>query len=392
MSQKLTTDCFPLSPLQQGMLFHYLKEPHSGVDIEQLVIHLPEAIDASRLEAAWQWLVLRHGILRARFLWEGVDQPRQEILPGIAVPFSVEDGRQRSPEEQKVKLSAFLERDRSRGFELDAAPLLRLTLFAWSEFSFTLVWTFHHALLDGRCFPILLAEVFAAYAELGTGRISPRSEPFPYRRYIEWLQQEDFTAAQEFWKRYLRGFTAPTPLMVDHKTPPQALRDMQGEDWETLGPATSTRLREFAESEALTMNTLVMAAWAVLLHRYSGESDVVFGATRACRKSSVPHADETIGLFINTVPVRVELHDRLSVLSLVRNVRQQWIAMRPFEHSPLALVKAVSQVPAVQPLFETLVVFEKYRLDTAMRSLGSEWTNRQVELHELTNFPVTVAA
>jgi len=392
MSQKLTTDRFPLSPLQQGMLFHYLREPHSGVDIEQLVIHLPEAIDASRLEAAWQWLALRHDILRARFLWEGVDQPWQEILPAVAVPFSVEVGRECSPEKQKMMLSAFLARDRSRGFDLDTAPLLRLTLFEWNASSFTLVWTFHHALLDGRCFPILLAEVFAAYAELATGRIAERSEPFPYRRYIEWLQQEDFTAAQEFWRRHLRGFTAPTPLMVDHKTPAQFVGYTQGEDWETLHAATSARLREFAESEALTMNTLVMAAWAVLLHRYSGESDVVFGATRACRKSSVPHAEETIGLFINTVPVRVQLDDEVSLASLLQAVRQQWIELRRFEHTPLALVKSASQLPAVQPLFDTLLVFEKYQLDTAMRSLGGDWANRRIELHELTNFPVTIAA
>jgi amino acid adenylation domain-containing protein/non-ribosomal peptide synthase protein (TIGR01720 family) len=392
MSQKLTADCFPLSPMQQGMLFHYLKEPHSGVDIEQVVVHLPEEIDALRLRKAWEWLVLRHDILRARFLWEGIDQPRQEILDSVAVPFFVEEARQLSSAEQKMKLSAFLEGDRCRGFELNAAPLLRLTLFEWGESSFSLVWTFHHALLDGRCFPILLAEVFGIYAELATGKISARPEPFAYRRYIDWLQEQDFTAAQGFWKEYLTGFNAPTPLVVDHKSSKEEVAYQQGEAWEILDSTTTARLRDVAQSEDLTMNSLVMGAWAILLHRYSGEADVVFGATRACRKSSVPGADETIGLFINTVPVRVQLSDDLPLLSVFRAVRQQWLDLRRFEHSPLALVKSASQVPAVQPLFETLLVFEKYRLDTAMRSFGGAWTNRQVELHELTNFPVTLAA
>src|SRR4030095_12744552 len=166
----------------------------------------------------------------------------------------------------------------------------------------------------------------------------------------------------------------------------------QGEHWETLDAATSARLREFIESEVLTMNSLVMATWAVLLHRYSVEGDVVFCATRACRKSSVPHADETIGLFINTVPVRVQLDDEVLFPSFLRPAREICIELRRFEHPPLALAKSASQLPATQPLFDTLLVFEKYKLDTAMRSQGGAWANRKIELHELTNFPVTIAA
>ena len=135
-----------------------------------------------------------------------------------------------------------------------------------------------------------------------------------------------------------------------------------------------------------------MGAWAILLHKYSREEDIVFAATRAGRKSSVPNADETIGLFINTVPVRVQIKDDDALISVFKNVRKLWLEMRPYEHTPLARVKAASQVPPSQPLFETLFVFENYRLDTVMRALGGEWAKRQVELHELTNFPITLAA
>src|SRR6266481_4988257 len=118
MSQQILLKIFPLSPMQQGMLFHHLKEPHSGVDIEQLIVHLPEAVDARRLETAWRWLVNRHEILRARFVWEGVEQPQQEILPEVAVHLEVEDGRQLSPNDQRQRLQSFLKTDRLRGFEL----------------------------------------------------------------------------------------------------------------------------------------------------------------------------------------------------------------------------------------------------------------------------------
>ncbi len=392
MSQKILIDSYPLSPMQQGMLFHHLREPHSGVDIEQVVVHLPESVDVRRVQAAWQWLLDRHEILRAQFVWEGVDQPRQETLPEVDLPFSFEDARHVPGQKQTEHLNAFLEADRLRAFEMDCAPMLRVTLFQWTDESFSLVWTFHHALLDGRCYPILLREAFEAYEELGRGKPLERPAPLPYRRYIDWLQEQDFAAADTFWKEMLSGFTAPTPLVVDRQAPADKVFYQQGEAWEKVDAQTTLQLRKLAREQGLTVNSLLMGAWAILLHRYSGEEDIVFGSTRACRKSSVPGADETIGLFINTVPVRVTLSGDSPLLSVLQNVRKQWVEMRPYEHTPLARVKSVSQVPPGRPLFETLLVFENYRLDAAMHSLGGAWTRRQVDLHELTNFPITLAA
>ncbi len=203
--------------MQQGMLFHYLKEPHSGVDVEQLVVHLPEEIDISRMELAWQWLVKRHDILRARFVWEDVTEPVQEFLPEVNVPFAIEDVGHLPKRDQNERLTSFLQTDRVRGFELDKAPMQRLTLFKWRAASFSLVWTFHHALLDGRCFSILLREVLEAYAELQYGRIRSLPPPPPYQRYIHWLQEQDFTSAEAFWKKLLAGFAAPTPLVIDRQ-------------------------------------------------------------------------------------------------------------------------------------------------------------------------------
>ena len=378
--------------MQQGMLFHHLKEPHSGVDVEQVVVHLPESIDVRRMQAAWQWLLNRHEILRAQFAWEGVDQPRQEILPEVDLPFSFEDARRIPQQKQTEHLGSFLEADRLRAFEMDCAPMLRVTLFQLADESFSLVWTFHHALLDGRCYPILLREAFEAYDELGRGGFAERPAPLSYQRYIDWLQEQDFAPAETFWKEMLSGFTAPTPLVVDRQVASDKIVYQQGEAWETVDAHTTLQLRTLAKEQGLTVNALVMGAWAILLHRYSGEEDIVFGSTRACRKSSVSGAEETIGLFINTVPVRVALSGDTRVLSVLQNARKQWMEMRPYEHTPLARVKSVSQAPPGQPLFETLLVFENYRLDAAMRSLGGAWSKRQVELHELTNFPITLAA
>jgi amino acid adenylation domain-containing protein/non-ribosomal peptide synthase protein (TIGR01720 family) len=391
MNRTSLSGAFALSPMQQGMLFHYLKEPHSGVDIEQIVVHLPEKIDSRRLQMAWQWLVKRHDVLRTKFVWEG-NETRQEVLPEVTVPFAVHEERGLSDKAKDERLKEFLQGDRVRGFDLNEAPMLRLTLFQWGEESFSLVWTFHHALLDGRSYPVLLREVFDAYSELKTGALSQRPEPFPYRRYIEWLQEENFDAAEKFWKKQLAGFTAATPLVVDRQAQADDESYQQGEAWEQIDTTVTSALRNLAKSHDLTLNSVVMGAWAILLHKYSREEDIVFAATRAARKSSVPNADETIGLFINTVPVRVAVKNDDAVISVFKDVRKLWLEMRPYEHAPLARVKAVSQVPPSQPLFETLFVFENYRLDTVMRALGGEWAKRHVELHELTNFPITLAA
>ncbi len=392
MTQNVLIDSFPLSPMQQGMLFHHLKEPHSGVDIQQLVVHLPESVDAPRLEAAWRWLVQRHDVLRARFVWEETGQPRQEILSDALVPFIVEDARHLAVSDQQAHLRAFLDSDRVQGVDLATAPMMRLKLIQWAPASYSLVWTFHHAILDGRCYPVLLQEVFAAYEELGSGGIGERPAPFPYRRYIDWLLQRDTAPSESYWRKTLAGYSAPTPLVVDRLAPAGSVIHQQGEAWDGLDVGTTAALRNLAARHAVTVNSFVMGAWAILLHRYSGEEDIVFGATRACRKSSVEHADETVGLFINTVPVRIRLAGEDRALSVIHALRRQWLEIRPHEHTPLTTAKAASRVPPAQPLFESLLVFENQRLDQAMRALGGAWSHRDVELHELTNFPVTLAA
>jgi len=389
MTHSVADRLFPLSPLQQGMLFHYLKEPHSGIDIEQLVVHLPEVIDHARMRSACEWLVHQHDALRARLSWEDVEQPRQEILDAVSLPFIFVDAQSDSPAKRDERFARLLQEDRLAGFDLSVAPLVRFTLFQRTSSSCSLIWTFHHALLDGRCFPILLRELFDAYSE-GTNRTRSSPPASVYRQHIEGLHERDTDQASAFWKDYLESFRAPTPLVVDQKV--SQIEYPQGELWEILDSNTTALLRNIAETNQLTMNSVFMGCWAILLHRYSGEEDVVFGATRACRKSAGNEAADAIGLYINTLPVRVRLTDDTSVLSVCSELRRDWLSFRSFEQTPLALIKSVSQIPPSQPLFESLLVFERFKLDTVMRSLGGSWTARRVELHELTNFPVTLAA
>lgn len=382
---------YPLSPLQQGMLFHHLSEPGSGVDIEQMVGTLRETVNAAALYAAWQKVIARHAILRTRFRWEGLSQPMQEVASVASVPFVLEDWRALPTTEQEEKVRAFLKADRTRGFTMSEAPMLRLTLFHRSENHFTLVWTFHHALLDGRSFPLVLNEVFAFYeAALRGEEINP---PLPrlYRDYIEWLQTLDAAKAEFFWRELLKGFRATTPLVVDTKREVANGESRQGDQEVRLSTEHTATLQNLAAANQLTLNTLVQGAWALLLHRYSGEDDIVFGATRACRRSTIEGAENMVGLFINTLPVRAKIDPDELLLPWLKRLRTQWIAMRDFEHTPLVKVQSWSEVPPGMALFETIVVFENFLLNTSLRAQGGAWANREFRLYEQTNFPLTLA-
>lgn len=372
---------YPLSPLQQGMLFHALAEPRSGVDIEQLVFTLREPVDAERLRAAWEQVMARHEILRTAFRWDG-QEPMQEARADVKLDFSVEE------EADERRLAAWLQEDRARGFAMDAAPLLRFRLFRLQEEEWRLVWTFHHALLDGRSFPPLIEEAFGYYDSPKTQAEAARR---PYREFIEWHETQDHAQAEAFWREHLKGFHAPTPLPIDGAGK-LAAEKSQGDAELALSAESTASLRAFAKESGVTLNTLVQAAWAVLLHRMSGEEDVCFGATRAGRKGTVDGAEEMIGLFINTVPVRVGIGPETPLAEVLRKLREQWVAMRPHEHAPLARVQTWSDVPGGQPLFRTLVVFENYDLASHFRARGGAWARRDLRLYEQTNFPICLAA
>ena len=383
----------PLTPLQQGMLFHHLSEPGSGVDIEQLVCTLPEAVDANALRSAWARVVLRHDVLRTSMRWADVPEPLQVVHPDASVPFQAEDWRSLATADVEARRREFLRVDRQRGFALDEAPLLRLTLIRLGDAQSELVWTFHHIILDGRSFPLVLQEVFSWYEAILRGEELTLSPAPQFSTYVEWLGGLEINRSELFWKDRLAGFTAPTPLPAAFVASDAAADIVrQGDCVMALSERETSGLDALARATGVTVNTIVQGAWAILLARHAGEADVVFGATRACRRSSVPDAESTAGLFINTLPMRVQVDEEASLGPWLQRVRTAWNAMRDHEHTPLNAVTGWSQLPGGMPLFDSIVVFENYLLETSMRSLGGKWADRTIRLHEQTNYPMTLAA
>ena len=386
-------DSYELSPMQAGMLFHAVGQPVPGVDIEQVVIVLDEALDEARFARAWDKTLARHAILRCRFRWTGSSHPVQEVLERIALPVRSLDWRALPALQRKERFDALLAEDRIAGFDLGSAPLLRLTLVRIAEAQHSVLWTFHHALLDGRSFSLVLREAFALYEMPVHATAGDLPDPRPYRQYIEWLRGIDHEKAREYWQRTLAGFRAPTPLVVAREREPESeIGAVWGTHETRLSAESTAALNAQAREASVTLNNLVQGAWALLLNRYSGENDVVFGATRACRKSALGGAYDMVGLFINTLPLRVKIDPEAELGTWLQALRAQQLALRDYEHTPLVRVQGWSEVQRGTPLFETLVVYEHETLDAQMRVSGERWATRALQYYGQTNFPLTVAA
>jgi amino acid adenylation domain-containing protein/non-ribosomal peptide synthase protein (TIGR01720 family) len=394
MAKHLMTVCientYELSPMQQGMLFHAIGEPGSGVDIEQIVCQLDEPLDTTAMLRAWDLIASRHTILRTSFVWEGVAEPLQQVHDSVEIPSEQIDWRGADAAEQESRWKLLLAADRKQGFDLSRVPLMRLGIVQLGESSWRLLWTFHHALLDGRSFPIVLREVFAAYTAFRDGvpegpQLAARK---PYSDYIEWLRTQDVVRAEQFFREKLKGFRAPTPI------PSSAPGDgsVRGVTQCRLSEELTGKLSAFAQTTGVTVNTLLQGAWAFLLHHHSGEEDIVFGATRSGRASTLSDADAPVGLFINTLPMRICVYPEACVGDWLREIRKQHLALRPYEQTPLRIIQKASEVPGGVGLFNSILVFENYLLDTALRAQGGEWTKRHFEYIGQTNFPLTLIA
>ena len=354
-------DLYPLSPLQRGLLFHSLYQPDRNAYFTQELCTLRGELNVTHLEEAWRRVIERHSVLRTGFVWEGVDEPLQLVHKRVNLPFVKHDWRSIPAGEQQRRLDLLLEEDRRRPFQLSEAPLMRWILIQLGEDAHQFIWDYHHLLMDGWCRVIILNEVFTTYEGLCFGEHSHLALPRPYRDYIAWLQQQDMSAAADYWRVYLQGFTAPTRLPLF--SPARLTRRSQpvSASQQRALPAELTReLQQLARTHRLTVNTLIQGAWALVLSRYCQEDDVVFGATVSGRPAELAGVEQMVGLFINTLPVRVRIQEERSVIEWLQELQSEQVEQRQYEYSQLAEVQAWSEVARGEALFESLVVFENY--------------------------------
>ncbi|MBD2281009.1 non-ribosomal peptide synthetase, partial [Aphanizomenon flos-aquae] len=382
---------YPLSPMQQGMLFHSLYAPESGVYFEQMTLSLQGNIDITAFASAWQKVVDRYSILRTFFVWENRQTPLQVVLKQVDLLWQNLDWRQLPLTERQHKLSDLLLTEREQGFEFNQAPLMRCTLIQLNENSYKFIWNHHHILMDGWCLPIIFKEVLSFYETEITGKTCDLPTPPPYRDYIAWLNFQDKEAAIEFWRQTLDGFIAPTPLRVN-KTPYQNQQPESNYSEVELRLSTevSGELQSIAKQHHVTLSTIVQAVWALLLSRYSGETDVVFGVTVSGRSGSLSGMENIVGLLINTLPLRLQISPQAQLIAWLQQIQQLMSELQHYSYTPLVEIQALSQVPGGTPLFETIVVVENYPIDSSLLSEDSSLQISEIDGFEQTNYPVTV--
>ncbi|WP_342651311.1 amino acid adenylation domain-containing protein [Pseudomonas sp. REB1044] len=372
-------DLYPLSPMQQGMLFHSLYAQASGNYINQLRVDV-QGLDVARFRQAWQDAVNAHAVLRSSFP-QDLPVALQVVRRHVCVPFSEHD---RSASATLVEdLDALALAERQAGFDLATSPLLRLSLVRTGDGCHHLIYTSHHILMDGWSSSRLLGEVLQRYAgvtpALGEGR---------YRDYIQWLQVQDMQVSEGFWHERLAALDEPTRLAQALKG--GASGEGQGLHALELDVAQTQRLAEFAREQRVTVNTLVQAAWLMLLQRYTGQSSVAFGATVAGRPADLPGIEEQLGLFINTLPVVARPRPELSVADWVQQVQALNLALREHEYTPLYDIQRWAGRGG-EALFDNILVFENYPVAEALQQAAPAGLRfGEVRTQERTNYPLTV--
>ncbi|MCP4662234.1 MAG: AMP-binding protein, partial [bacterium] len=312
------------------------------------------------LRRAWQDLLRRHDVLRTAFRWQGVAEPLQLVFAEAEMPWRELDWRSLDAGEQRPAFRSLLREDRERGFDLAQPPLARLTVIRTAAERFALIWTVHHAVIDGWSLALLRKELFDLYAARVAGRDPAPVAVRPYRDYVAWLRRQDLDAAEAFWCRSLRDLRAPAPLWID-KLPANGERG-DGFDRHTveLSAASSTALRAYARSRRLTPATLLQGAWALLLGRYAGDEDVIFGITVSGRPADLEGSATMVGVFINDLPVRIATPPEAPLGPWLRDLQDHLARVRQFEYTPQSKIRDWSDVPGNMPLYDTIVVFGNF--------------------------------
>jgi amino acid adenylation domain-containing protein len=377
---------YPLTPAQEGILFHAIQSPETGVYFQQWLCRLTGELNRAAFIQAWAAAIARHAVLRTLFTWEKREKPLQLVRGQVEAPWRVEDWQADSAATQAERLGQFLRHDRAQYFDLSQAPLTRFAVFQTAPAEHIFVWSFHHLITDGWSTYLVLKEVFAEYAALTRGDRLTLAPAKPFVEYTRWLGKQDLAAAEAFWREELRGFDTPTRLNVE--------RPRMGGGYEqkriALSMELSAGLQTLAQSARVTLNTVVQAAWALLLSRYSGADEVLFGVTLSGRPYDLPDVEKMVGLFINTLPLRVMVAGETPLDSWLQTIQTGNVRLRQHEHTPLARLRGWSDVPGSEALFETIVVFENYPAEGGLIPTGSGLQVEDVRHVEQSNFPLAL--
>uniref|UniRef100_UPI003D757F6D condensation domain-containing protein n=1 Tax=Streptomyces wuyuanensis TaxID=1196353 RepID=UPI003D757F6D len=384
MKRSRIEDILPLSPLQEGLLFHaQFDDEAADTYVVQLVVSLRGTVDGPALRNAVNTVLTRHANLRVRIQHRKTGQPVQLVMRDTEVPWRDVDLSHLGHGERAAELERLLAEDRGRRFDLGRAPLIRCTLVRMAEDDYRFVWANHHILLDGWSNAVLFQELFTLYRDRTGARLAPVT---PYRDYLAWTTRQDGESARTAWAAALDGLEDSTRLVPRPAAGPAESFPQRATF--TVGESLTSGLTELARSRNLTFNTLMQGAWGILLGRLTGLDDVVFGTTVSGRPPELPGIETMVGLFINTLPVRVRLNPASSVAETLARLQDEQAGLTPHQHLGLA---EIQKTAGRTDIFDTVVVFENYPVDeAASAALGRDLQVADVTGHDATHYPLSL--
>lgn len=385
-------DIYELSSMQQGMLFHTLYTEGSDAYIEQFCYDLTGEIDTDKFRKSWQEVINRHQALRTSFQWKGISKPVQLVSRDIELPWEFLDWSGLTQSGKDSEYVKFIREDRAKGFSMEQTPLMRCTLIKYDNEYFKFVWSFHHILMDGWSYPILQKEVFTFYEAFKNNKELILPKPLPYKSFIQWTNQQDRQAAEIFWKKELKGFTAATPLKgITDKLVSANNAAVETDEAEIKISATiASGLSSFAKKNQLTLNTIIQGVWSVILSAYRGESDVLFGGVISGRNPALRGIESMVGLFINTLPVRVNVDLQRDLVSWLKEIQAEHLERDQYSYTPLVDIQEWSEIQRGTQLFENIIVFENYPLDKSLENGIAGIKISNLKAFERTNFPLVI--
>ncbi|HEX3048419.1 MAG TPA: condensation domain-containing protein, partial [Bacillota bacterium] len=386
LSPQNVEDILALSPVQEGMLFHYLSGINQELYFEQLSFRLSGQLDLDLFLKAWNYVIVNNEMLRAVFRWEKVEKPIQVIMKKYEAPLYEWDCSEKSDPGQERFLEELKIRDRSRKFDISSEPY-RILLCKLSDREYEMIISSYHIVFDGWSNGIILKELLATYEQLRQGRELAPTHKGKYKEYLKWLNKQDSQGAASFWRKHLQGFDTKTRLPYDHNRQKSARAETYTETYSSDFTAT---IHEFAKTQNLTTATLLYSVWGLLLQKYNNIDDVVFGTTVSGRTPDIKGVEKIVGLFINTPPLRIQTDAGETGVAFLHRMQRTLREREEFEYTPLAEIRPLVAIQSQENFFDSIVVIENYPLDQAFSDNHSGLNLRLDSIFEMTNYDITV--
>jgi len=379
---------YRLSGLQQGMLFHGLYD-NSGSYMQQFGCDLRGA-DKAALLSSWSEVIRRHSILRSAFYHDAFSIPVQCVYREVKIPVEEQDYRNMDENAKRSALKAYEAADRAKGFDFRSAPLMRLALIRLADDRYRMLWTSHHILFDGWSFPIMIGEFLNAYEHLLKGKTLAITAQDKYEDYVRYLERRDKEAEEQYWRNYLSGISHGTLLPFVRNTAERTKgRGQFGSLTLKLDGTKAARIQSYAQSQRLTVNTLMQGVWALLLQKYTGEQTVVYGVVVSGRPAELAGVEQRVGMYINTLALKASAEPQQETVGWLQELQAEQVTSRNYQYTPLQDVQGWTGIKG--DLFDSLLIFENYPVSKLIESGSWSLHAEHIEVSEQTNYPLTVS-